>query len=704
MIDIEAFHLNNDACGLIRRERSQCSIVLLHKALTVLCVSQNVKNRQRAADPCHPLYSYSHESRMDQNEDETSLHHFSDNEHDEGMGTFSQPLIISSREYLGEDRHYRLAAEATILFNLGIANNRIGEDNAALECFKKTFDIQESIWCNNNATGPSLHAILHNIGHLHWKAGRNANAVTSYQKALDLLPYNDCHRSEISCTLNCIAMVRCHDVNNATEEILSILNRALELRSNPNPTNDRVTSIILRNKGRVNFARKEYTEALRAFKEAHRQQVVVLGSSHIDAAVTLFHIARVNENLGHIAEAIDVWREFVSIVILNGGERRHDVVGTYLHIGKLFLRISNMDQAHCFFSWALRCAKLVFGPHDSSVAKILNLIGNVLIDQGKHDLALEAYQSGLAIEQINSHSGLDENIAISLLSIAQTYIGQKRLDKALEVYIEVLDIKRRSNDEGIVITILSYMGLIYQMKGMLDLAIDMFEEAVIMLRRLECADNNQLSSSLNALGIVHFKNNSFAKALAKFLEAIEIRQSYENEDIRETIGMFHNLASVYKSIGQPLEAMEVYRHILCLEQQTQQQQGDNEVSNSITHKQIDNHENIALLHGEIGLLLQAQGDLDGAIRSLEVASNICLEHPTEISRASAYNLFSSLGSLHIQMGDVDTAVETYSLAREVYDVVSDVNLGQGTGSIRMNTLDWQMKISKMAPVVAAAAA
>ncbi len=578
---------NNEACALIDCGDVDAAIGLLNQALLVstsaaaaekgtACTSKPksaLSPSATSATPAHHRIGIANKP----------AHYYPENEYDEGMTTFAQPLFLNDPDAY----QYSPTITSTIFFNLGIAhsrtdsnttdedgqnrknnhdlNKRSSSEVEALSCFEASLRLQLSMVntfptssaltrsFNDILCGPALHVILHNIGRCHFRSKRYDDSITSYTRALDFLMKDlpeaatninststadpnatvDLHRLEISATLNCIAVSKCYAGHDDTDNIIIILEKALALRlaaSTDKSTSpekktssskfDRETATIIYNTGRVRYIRGEFEAALFVYRKACGQRLSILGQLHIDVAACIINMAQSFEYIGYTLEAIDFYKQFLNIALPKLGKYAEDVCRALLRVGQLSYVRRNFNEAHAFLVQGLQSTKGKLGPNHQTVANIYNKIGNLLFEMDMYDDALSAYQSGLRLERA-LYPHYHEQIAITLLNIGRIYHGKCDLDQALQLYKDALDIRQHLNSDETVSTILFNIGLIYETENKLEEAVSVLEQAVVLHKQLK-EEKLLVSATLNALGHVHHKRGSLNLALSSFLEAIDI--------------------------------------------------------------------------------------------------------------------------------------------------------------------------------------
>ncbi len=655
---IDIVENNNQACTLIRLGHDESATTHLHKALLGLH-----RHPKSPTSPYRHLLC-SHKRRLNSNDQ--PMHYYPECDYDEGMASLSQPFPICDE---CGDTYGNASTKAAIFFNLGIAHSRIGDSQEALVYLEKSLKLQgatASAFGGDERTttinGPTLHMILHNIGHLHWKNARYTEAIHSYSQALDKLSSNPSEFQEqlvISSTMNCIAVSMVYAGEPNTDDILTIFERALAMRLGALPRGkyDREAATIINNCGRVRFIRGEFVAAFKIYKEAFNQRVAALGKDHMDVAASLFNMAQTREYQGCIPEAIDLYKEFVGSISGQRGNGNIDMmIRAHMAIGQLSYDHGDLEQAYNSFSRALDYTKVTHSPHCETVAKIFNKIGHILLDQSEFNLALAAFKSGLAIER-DHHKEPHADVAKTLMDIARIKHCQSDLDECLEFYMEALEIVRCLNDKEEVARMLIDLGLVHVEKGNVENATRALEEAVTLLRENHSTDNSLLPCALNVLGLLRHKNGSFTLALSSFLEAIKIYRMFEvSPSTLDIAAVYQNTATVYKEIGESDKALYYYQYSLRVGKNCNQ---DPEIK----------YEHSATLNYEIGMIFKERGDFDNAHSHLNQSLQTCLESNSVTQMLGTENLaskvLSGLAYLYLQKGDVQKAMQSFADATEL---------------------------------------
>jgi len=119
-----------------------------------------------------------------------------------------------------------------------------------------------------------------------------------------------------------------------------------------------------------------------------------------------------------------------------------------------------------------------------------------------------------------------EKNALSALGMAYTRLGQTK--KAIDFFLQELDIAKESDDSKEQCSLLANLGDAYAIFGKLDQARKYFEEQKDLAT--EKGHNAFIGSSYNGLGYVYVKQNKIEKAINCYLKALAIYRQQENHD------------------------------------------------------------------------------------------------------------------------------------------------------------------------------
>jgi tetratricopeptide (TPR) repeat protein len=212
-------------------------------------------------------------------------------DYDEGMTTFTEPMAIFP------ELSSVPTGMATILFNLGQLNLRLGDELEAYVSFLRALMIASdgSAPAGNKACVDNAHflmAVLHNIGHIQYRNAKYEDASQTYARALALgrqaYGRSTHHMLAVSSTLNCLGVIHFHLPKVNTRRALTLYNEALSIRRSVLGQDAETVEIstILNNMGRVHYMQLEYDSALKLYSESLDMRRRLFGDNHLDVAAT----------------------------------------------------------------------------------------------------------------------------------------------------------------------------------------------------------------------------------------------------------------------------------------------------------------------------------------------------------------------------------------------------------------------------------
>ena len=194
---------------------------------------------------------------------------------------------------------------------------------------------------------------------------------------------------------------------------------------------------------------------------------------------------------------------------------------------------TNIDSAMYFAQEALRLAQN--DDHIEGIAKSLNAIGNVLLQTGQHDKALETYLSALKkAETTQSQS----SIAQTYSNIGNLYINQGEYKLPLEYLFKAKKINETSKDyEKLTINLVN-IGICYQYRDLADSALFFLHDALKIA--IEQHNEKTECSILYYIGTVY-----------EDIHNIEMSKNYYSQSLTKAIQTNNQnmLSSVYKKLG-----------------------------------------------------------------------------------------------------------------------------------------------------------
>ena len=689
-----SIELNNFAVSLLNStQETKRAVTCLNSAL--LSLSQESSSTtgseflhgQQSALNSHKRHDYDSSATI------SKIYTYDEHQYDEGMSTFLSPILIFP---LCPNK--KAIIESTIYFNLGLAYKRSDtedQDHEALLHFMKAIEKTKAstqiAGDGVEGAGPHLHAILHNIGHIHWRAGRFIEAIWFYSQALDsllkslkafLAKSNDARTARaqdmtmmkadkeiiseyllcIAASLNCIAVCKfreesdvlsdtsCQSNTAAVVKSLDLLSRAIEicngtkknLKSESPYYKDisRVAATIMNNIGRVKFALEDYKGALSMYRGAFETRTSILGNDHLDVGVSLCNMGETMAALGQDQRALGFYKHFLTIVSSKLGSDHIDVANALGTVGILHCNIGEYEEAIIFLSKATQSLSMKGGSCQEKLAFNYNQLGNAFTAVG-HCLesAMDAYKAGLAIERTLPGPVSKKNLSVTLCNIANVAKMMNEWSNALSYYSEALSAADAESDgehqsENIA-NILTAMAGVHEVEGHLSCAEKRLKHALQIRRNVLGNSHFNVSTSLNALGLVQFRTGENEMALSSFMESLKIRSSIEGVTPAQISTVSNNVATVYKSMGDLDKALYFYNLTLSLEKTEMSDDMSKSAESYIVRHTLSTLQHIASVYKE-------KQDFPRALEYYQEAITFCIDNRNVISRDEILHLYASV--------------------------------------------------------------
>ena len=299
--------------------------------------------------------------KLEQNKINKSLYIFQREEYDEGMQTFSEPLVITA------DMSFQ-GATTIILFNLGQLCVRLGEVEEAMNFFLHSLSLVQD-QCNKSRSGEELPAlyVLHNIGNMQYRRGLYEEAVQTYSRALEIAK-NNIHRGnrnilELAATLNCLGVLHFHMSSADAAKALELFYDSLSIYRAILGTDfeSKETATVLNNIGRVHYMTGKHQEAFALYSESLNMRRRLFGHDHLDCAATICNAGQTLHQQGKLDQAMEYYQEFL-IIAKKRLSLNHRDVGVILRcMAQIFHELKDYKKATQLYEEALAVGRSALG-------------------------------------------------------------------------------------------------------------------------------------------------------------------------------------------------------------------------------------------------------------------------------------------------------------------------------------------------------
>lgn len=411
----------------------------------------------------------------------------------------------------------------------------------------------------------SIAFTLSNIANVYSCQNRFEDALTNYQKALDIFKLTlPSDHIKIADTLINIGDV--YRNQNRLEEALDLYWQALKIYQLKLPSNHISLASTLNNIGLIYSNHDRLDNALNNYNESLRIKKLILASNHCSIGQTINNIANVYRKQNRYEEALVNYKEALSIFKLTNNHDKHSSIATLINnMGILNYKQNRLDEALVNFEEALEIFEEILPLNHFLKAQTIHNIGLVYSDQNRLDDALENYRKALAIYKITlplDHS----SIAEITNNIANVYSKQNRLDEALINFEEALRISKislPSNHSSIAMTI-NNIANIYSNQNRLDDALKSYEEALRIKKLSLPSFHSSIAQTINNIGHVYWKQNRLDEALKKFEEALQMKKKLLAPNHCSIAQTLNNIGLVFVDQNKLDEAYAYFQEALTI--------------------------------------------------------------------------------------------------------------------------------------------
>src|SRR6476469_4859662 len=181
--------------------------------------------------------------------------------------------------------------------------------------------------------------------------------------------------------------------------------------------------------------------------------------------------------------------------------------------------------------------------------------------QQEYELAIEYFKKALGLQQ---ELEMEEELSSSLNYLAGFYESQGRYSEAEPLFLQALEIGRRSlpEDHPSLAIHLNNLAELYRSQGRYSEAEPLYLQALEIDRRSLPEDHPSLASHLNNLGLLYQSQGRYSEAEPLYLQALEIDGRSLPEDHPSLATRLNNLGLLYQSQGRYSEAEPLYLQAL----------------------------------------------------------------------------------------------------------------------------------------------
>jgi tetratricopeptide (TPR) repeat protein len=397
----------------------------------------------------------------------------------------------------------------------------------------------------------------------HRDAGRFAEAVAGYERAVALLEGDDAVTEELAQALTDLGSAQ-KERGRAADAVPAI-ERALKLRRELHKDDHRDVArtlselaSVLRKLGRPADALEIEQQALAMRRRLFSGDHADVATGMNDAAVNLLMLGRYGEALALEQESLAMRRR------LFPGDHR-DIAEALGNLGAMFGESGRSDQSLALQEEALAMRRRLFPGDHADVAASLDNLAATLDALGRSADSLPLREEALAMWR-RLFPGDHPSVARGLADLAATLALLGRHRETMPIIEEAVAMRRRiSPGDGPELAVgLGRRALAHLWLGQHEAALQDVEEALAMWRRLFEGDHRHVTFLLNAKAVTLRHLGRYDDALPAAEEALLMTRRLLAGDHPEVAKAVDTLAHVLGSLGRHAEALPLYEESLAM--------------------------------------------------------------------------------------------------------------------------------------------
>ena len=390
-------------------------------------------------------------------------------------------------------------------------------------------------------------------------------------------------------------------------------------------------------------------EVITMGEKAIRIKEVLLGSHSPELATSLMHMGNLFTRRWEAEQAIPFFDRALIILEVAGPDYDDQRAIILSSEGVAYRRMAQGLVALEYYGQALAIQERLLGPDHPDVASTLNNQAVVLAERGDYSASANLHRRAAAIRE--NHFGPDsEWVGESLHNLANQLSYQGQYDEALALGERVLEIfaKELGTDHQRYWWAQENLGITYLDMGDYSGARSVLEMALDGLEKRFGLDNPNLCFALDALAGCYFEMGKYEKALALYSRSLVLAEAAFGEGSQDTADTIGQQGKCLIALGRLDEALERLNRSLAIWEASLAEE------NSMLCGLHNNLAELHLLRGDYGqALVHATNSAELSLRDLGE------NHPL---RATASLL---VGRAHYQLGNNVAALEWALRAEEI---------------------------------------
>jgi tetratricopeptide (TPR) repeat protein len=328
-------------------------------------------------------------------------------------------------------------------------------------------------------------------------------------------------------------------------------------------------------------------------------------------------------------------------------------------------------------------------------AVLLYSLGNVYLELGENQKALESYNQALTLYKAEKKP-LDE--ATVLGNIGNLYFQSGETKKALDSYNQALEIQRAQKDIAAQARTLVTIGMIYTQLGELQQALATYNQALELQR--ERKDFAGQADILGGIGLVYFNGGQFELALDFHNQALKLQQAAQGNlsgtdlafNLTQQAQILRAIDLTYSLGGfsVPAKALDFYNQARALYQKAGDRSGEATILYfiSTTYNQLGEMEKALDALNQALVLWRAISKPDWEASTLSKIADIYISTGEPQKALDFYNqaldiqrrvnapteqakTLYSIAGVYSSLGDYQLSIDTHNQALDIFKSIGD---------------------------------
>jgi len=439
----------------------------------------------------------------------------------------------------------------------------------------------------------------------------------------------------------------------------------------------------------IHSRENQYKDALLCYSEVQRIHESIYGYFHEEIATDLNHCGHILARQGKFDLAMDKHKEALRILKEVCGENVKNLLvsETLIQIGAVYYKERN--------SLANIKANQNDGYKTFIEGGMLEVIGRAHEDRGSYRMAIAFFEEKLQCLVSGDRPNESEDVAETLNSLGMLSCRAGMYLEAIDYYDRALGIQMKLGCDDVQLAMARVLaGSVQYSLGHFQKSLKLFQDALATLRKLGL-EQETVAATLFHIGAVHAAQCNYEEAMANLRNAFEIQSKLlgtEHPATFRTRREISNLYAIYESEADA--AFDEY----------------NDIMEAQKRVHGENHPYVAETLHSIGCSQARNGDLTGALRTLEDCYNMRLkflgmDHPqqaTTLHEIAKIQLKRGRLKKAIHIIDAALNIRVESLSDQHIDVALAMTTKASCLVARLNFADANKLFSEALPIAKAA--